>query len=180
MGSRKQKRAAQEQQKLQNSITDGDRVMTTSGLYGTVADASGDTTIDIEIAPGVVTTWLRQAVREKVAPEVLDDNVALEDEVSDDVTAEVKDEETAEPQVASLELHFLGQMPVQPRRRSVRLEGVGKDADSLEEADHLAAHEVGPDHAAEPFVRRALAGDPGRIAARHVIAEWPRRGTEAR
>jgi preprotein translocase subunit YajC len=44
--------------------------MTTSGLYGTVADTSGDNTIDIEIAPGVVTTWLRLAVREKVEPVV--------------------------------------------------------------------------------------------------------------
>lgn len=66
LGSRKQKRAMQEQQQLLSSLAEGDRVMTTSGLYGTVADASGDTTIDIEIAPGVVTTWLRQAVREKV------------------------------------------------------------------------------------------------------------------
>ncbi|MDQ0381946.1 preprotein translocase subunit YajC [Amycolatopsis thermophila] len=79
MGTRKQKRAAQEQQKLQSSLSDGDRVMTTSGLYGTVADTSSDTTIDIEIAPGVVTTWLRQAVREKVAPEV-DETGADEDE----------------------------------------------------------------------------------------------------
>ncbi|RZQ65556.1 preprotein translocase subunit YajC [Amycolatopsis suaedae] len=68
LGTRKQKRAMQEQQQLQNSLTEGDRVMTTSGLYATVADASGDTTIDLEIAPGVVTTWLRQAVREKVDP----------------------------------------------------------------------------------------------------------------
>jgi preprotein translocase subunit YajC len=66
LSARKQKRAMAEQQKLQNSLEAGDRVMTTSGLYGTVADASDDTTIDIEIADGVVTTWLRAAVREKV------------------------------------------------------------------------------------------------------------------
>jgi len=66
LSTRKQKRAAAAQQELQTSLAPGDRVMTTSGLYGTVADASGDTTIDIEIAEGIVTTWLRQAVREKV------------------------------------------------------------------------------------------------------------------
>ena len=66
MSTRKQKRQAAAQQELQSSLAPGDRVMTTSGLYGTVADASGDTTIDIEIAEGIVTTWLRQAVREKV------------------------------------------------------------------------------------------------------------------
>ncbi|WP_020672600.1 preprotein translocase subunit YajC [Amycolatopsis nigrescens] len=73
MGTRKQKRAAAEQQQLQAGLTEGDRVMTTSGLYGTVADTSNETTIDIEIAPGVVTTWLRQAVREKVNPVVDED-----------------------------------------------------------------------------------------------------------
>ncbi|MBE1494173.1 preprotein translocase subunit YajC [Amycolatopsis lexingtonensis] len=70
MSTRKQKKQQAAQQDLQNSLAPGDRVMTTSGLYGTVADTSGDTTIDIEIAPGVVTTWLRLAVREKVEPVV--------------------------------------------------------------------------------------------------------------
>ncbi|MBB1151531.1 MULTISPECIES: preprotein translocase subunit YajC [Amycolatopsis] len=70
MGTRKQKKQQAAQQEMQNSIAPGDRVMTTSGLYGTVADTSSDTTIDIEIAPGVVTTWLRLAVREKVEPVV--------------------------------------------------------------------------------------------------------------
>ena len=70
MSTRKQKKQQAAQQDLQSSLAPGDRVMTTSGLYGTVADTSGDTTIDIEIAPGVVTTWLRLAVREKVEPVV--------------------------------------------------------------------------------------------------------------
>lgn len=75
LGSRKQKQAAQRQQELQNNLVEGDRVMTTSGLYATIADTSGDTTIDLEIAPGVVTTWLRQAVREKVEPVIEDADV---------------------------------------------------------------------------------------------------------
>ncbi|RJQ87810.1 preprotein translocase subunit YajC [Amycolatopsis panacis] len=70
MGTRKQKKQQAAQQELQNTLAPGDRVMTTSGLYATVADSTGDTTIDLEIAPGVVTTWLRQAVREKVEPAV--------------------------------------------------------------------------------------------------------------
>jgi preprotein translocase subunit YajC len=72
MGTRKQKRAQAAQQQLQSGLSEGDRVMTTSGLYGTVADTSSETTIDVEIAPGLVTTWLRQAVREKVEPTVDD------------------------------------------------------------------------------------------------------------
>ena len=66
---RRQKRQAQEMQTLQNSITEGDVVVTTSGLRGTVVDSSYEETIDLEIAPGVVTTWVRAAVRDKVKPE---------------------------------------------------------------------------------------------------------------
>jgi preprotein translocase subunit YajC len=66
--ARKQKRMVAEQQKLQSSLATGDRVMTTSGLYGTVVGTTDDT-IDLEIAPGITTTWVRAAIREKVNPE---------------------------------------------------------------------------------------------------------------
>jgi preprotein translocase subunit YajC len=89
MSSRKQKKQQAAQQDLQSSLAPGDRVMTTSGLYGTVADTSGDNTIDIEIAPGVVTTWLRLAVREKVEPVVETDEDAVDETVpSSDAPAE--------------------------------------------------------------------------------------------
>jgi preprotein translocase subunit YajC len=86
MSSRKQKKQQAAQQELMSSLAPGDRVMTTSGLYATVADASGDNTIDIEIAPGVVTTWLRLAIREKVEPVV-----ETEDDVVDEVEAPVEE-----------------------------------------------------------------------------------------
>jgi preprotein translocase subunit YajC len=83
--SRRQRRAQEQQVQLQNSLSIGDRVMTTSGLYGTVCDTSSDTTIGIEIAPGLETEWLRAAVREKVNPEVEEeDDEELVDEVEDD------------------------------------------------------------------------------------------------
>lgn len=84
LSARKQKRAMAEQKNLQDSLAPGDKVMTTSGLYGTVADASHDTTIDIEISEGVVTRWLRAAIREKVADT---DEAVIEK--SDDVEEEV-------------------------------------------------------------------------------------------
>ncbi|MFF1614763.1 preprotein translocase subunit YajC [Amycolatopsis sp. NPDC058278] len=90
MSTRKQKKQQAAQQDLQSSLAPGDRVMTTSGLYGTVADASGDNTIDIEIAPGVVTTWLRLAVREKVEPVV---------ETEEDSVDEVAETPAEEPSI---------------------------------------------------------------------------------
>jgi len=68
LSSRRQKRQVQEMQRLQGSLSDGDVVLTTSGLRATVVDSSYEDTIDLEIAPGVVTTWVRAAVREKVNP----------------------------------------------------------------------------------------------------------------
>ena len=97
MSSRKQKKQQAAQQELMSSLAPGDRVMTTSGLYGTVADASGDNTIDIEIAPGVVTTWLRIAVREKVSDPstgVITDEV---DDVDDDEDIDETELHDAEP-----------------------------------------------------------------------------------
>lgn len=67
LGSRRQKRALAEAQRLQDSLTNGDRVMTTSGLHGTIVGTADATTVDLEIAPGVRTTWLRAAIREKIS-----------------------------------------------------------------------------------------------------------------
>ncbi|HTK62325.1 MAG TPA: preprotein translocase subunit YajC [Pseudonocardia sp.] len=64
--SRKQRRQVAETQLMQSNLAEGEVVTTTSGLRGTVVDASYEETIDLEIAPGVVTTWLRAAVRDKV------------------------------------------------------------------------------------------------------------------
>ncbi|UOX92175.1 preprotein translocase subunit YajC [Amycolatopsis sp. FBCC-B4732] len=104
MSTRKQKKQQAAQQDLQNSLAPGDRVMTTSGLYGTVADTSGDTTIDIEIAPGVVTTWLRLAVREKVEP-VVETDEDTTDEASapaeESIIESGADVKTEEPQTTA-------------------------------------------------------------------------------
>jgi preprotein translocase subunit YajC len=66
---------------MQAALEAGDVVMTTSGLRGTIVDASYEDTIDIEIADGVVTTWVRGAVREKVQTGA--DDTATPDSTSD-------------------------------------------------------------------------------------------------
>jgi len=64
---RKQKRQAAQVKQMQETLVPGSRVMTTSGLHGTVT-AVADDTIELEIAPGLRTTWVRAAVREVVVP----------------------------------------------------------------------------------------------------------------
>ncbi len=61
---------------MQRALEEGDVVVTTSGLRGVVTDASFEDTVDLEIADGVVTTWVRAAVREKVA---VDDAALVDD-----------------------------------------------------------------------------------------------------
>jgi preprotein translocase subunit YajC len=65
---RQRNRALQRAQQLQASLVPGTRVMTTSGLFGTVATI-GDDTVDLEISPGVTVTWAKAAIAEiKMAP----------------------------------------------------------------------------------------------------------------
>jgi preprotein translocase subunit YajC len=65
--ARQRKRAQAQQQELQNSLQPGTPVMTTSGLQGKVAGI-GDDTVDLEIAPGVVVTFVRRAILEVRRP----------------------------------------------------------------------------------------------------------------
>ncbi len=81
-GSRNKKKAALKAQELQESIVPGSRVMTTSGMHATVT-AVGDDTIELEIAPGIYTTWVRAAVREIVV-ETADETDEYEETEYDD------------------------------------------------------------------------------------------------
>jgi preprotein translocase subunit YajC len=82
--SRRQRKAMQATIDLHESLTVGDRVSTTSGLQATITGITDDT-VDLEIAPGVVTTWMKLAVRDRIepeAPEALEAEDAEADEVS--------------------------------------------------------------------------------------------------
>ena len=61
--ARQRKRMQAQTQAMQESLTIGTPVMTTSGLHGTVAGL-GEKTVDLEIAPGVVVTFARPAILE--------------------------------------------------------------------------------------------------------------------
>lgn len=65
--ARQRKRVQAQAQSLQDSLAIGTPVMTTAGLHGTVAGL-GEKTIDLEIAPGVVVTFARQAILEVRKP----------------------------------------------------------------------------------------------------------------
>jgi preprotein translocase subunit YajC len=81
LGIRRQKKELAKTTELQESLQIGDRVLTTSGLHGTV-DSLDEGTVDLEIAPGIITTWSRAVVRDVL----VDDDTEYEDdyEVVDD------------------------------------------------------------------------------------------------
>lgn len=63
--SRRQRKAMQATIDLHNSLQIGDRVHTTSGLQGTITGINDDN-VELEIAPGVITTWMKLAVRDRI------------------------------------------------------------------------------------------------------------------
>ncbi len=80
--SRRQKKAMQATIDLHNSLQVGDFVHTTSGLRGQIK-AITDDEVQLEIADGVVTTWMKLAVRDRITPEdEFDDDDAGEPESS--------------------------------------------------------------------------------------------------
>lgn len=75
--SRRQKKAMQATIDLHNSLSVGDQIHTTSGLQATITGI-GDDYVDLEIAPGVVTTWMKLAVRDRVTDDVEEDDDGYE------------------------------------------------------------------------------------------------------
>ena len=65
--SRRQKKAMQATIDLHESLPIGDRVHTTSGLEGTITGITDDS-VELEIAPDVITTWMKLAVRDRITP----------------------------------------------------------------------------------------------------------------
>jgi preprotein translocase subunit YajC len=98
--SRRQKKAMQQTIDLHNSLAIGDRVHTTSGLEGTIAGITDDS-VDLEIAPGVVTTWMKLAVRDRIdaADEFSDDDEDVDYEDHDGAVEAVQIEKSDPDQV---------------------------------------------------------------------------------
>lgn len=88
--SRKQRKAMQATIDLHESLQVGDRIHTTSGMQGTIAGINDDN-IELEIAPGVITTWMKLAVRDRIEDDIDEDDEDFDDEA---------DDETYDPEVS--------------------------------------------------------------------------------
>ncbi len=75
--SRRQRKAMQATIELHESLRVGDRIHTTSGLEAVIAGITDDS-VDLEIAPGVVTRWMKLAVRGRIEPDDATDGAPIE------------------------------------------------------------------------------------------------------
>ncbi|HVD29909.1 MAG TPA: preprotein translocase subunit YajC [Mycobacteriales bacterium] len=64
---RARNQALQQTRRMQDALTPGVEVMTTSGLFGRIIALAADS-VDLEIAPGVVVRWARAAIAEVRSP----------------------------------------------------------------------------------------------------------------
>ncbi len=91
LASRRQKKEANAVKAMQDSLQVDDEVMTTSGLHGTVVGL-GEDTIEMEIAPGVVTTWNRLAIRQQVSTDDTDTDDS-DDDLEDSYDADAYEDD---------------------------------------------------------------------------------------
>ena len=83
--SRRQKKAMQATINLHDSLREGDRIHTTSGLQATIRGITDDS-VDLEIAPGVVTRWMKLAVRDRIDTDEDDTTTAFDGTDSTEAT----------------------------------------------------------------------------------------------
>ncbi|MFC4533448.1 preprotein translocase subunit YajC [Sphaerisporangium dianthi] len=82
---RPQRKRQQEQAQMQNNVTPGTRVMTTTGLFATVIAVEDDDVV-LEIAPGVETRWVKASIGRVLVPveeETVDNGVGEPETVTD-------------------------------------------------------------------------------------------------
>jgi preprotein translocase subunit YajC len=89
-----QQRRVRAHQALVRSIEIGDEVMTTSGLYGTIASLDEEDVV-LEVAPGTTLRFARGAIAKKVdepePPAAEPEDTAVDEAVSVDEAAEVEE-----------------------------------------------------------------------------------------
>jgi preprotein translocase subunit YajC len=88
-----QQRRVRAHQALVRSIDVGDEVMTTSGLYGTIASLDEDDVM-LEVAPGTTLRFARGAIAKKAdepQPESAPEDTDVDEAVSVDEAAEIEE-----------------------------------------------------------------------------------------
>lgn len=92
---RGRKKQAAQQEKLKNNTVPGAKVMTNSGIFGTVLGVDAQDRVQVEVAPGVVLTLHRQAIAQFIDSDA-ENTAAATAQEDDSVQGETVRGETAE------------------------------------------------------------------------------------
>lgn len=130
MMQRKQKQRLEQIRQLQSQLAVGDRVVTTAGIFATVAGV-GTETVDLEVAEGVVLTFEKSAVIRReldagASNSLIESNSENESNSEDGSNSEV----VSHPNIVSVES---GEATSAPAPR-VEAEAEGVDKRDAEEA----------------------------------------------
>ena len=123
---RPQQKRAKQHQEMQSGLSEGERILLTSGMFGTVAHV-GERQLIVELAPGVEVTVLKGNVARKVGAEdeefeFTDESAA--DELVEDATPELEPSsaETTEGTVVQAEADAAADSFFQDRTAEPRAE----------------------------------------------------------
>ena len=86
---RPQQKRVREQRQLLSALSPGDKVITIGGVHGTILEMD-DETVRLEVAPGTVLTFARQAIGRRV----LDIDTSEDDEEPTDTSGSLVADET--------------------------------------------------------------------------------------
>jgi preprotein translocase subunit YajC len=143
---RPQQRRVRQHQAVVASLVEGDEVVTTGGLIGTV-EAINDDVLTVEVAPGVQIKMLRSAVQTRIGGP---DDVDVEEEFEDvDDEPDLPEPDPVEPDPLELETAAVEELPP---ASSGELPPAGSATTTTTTADP-AAGDIPP--------RRSDAGDGG-------------------
>lgn len=92
---RPQQRRMKESQRMQNTLGPGAEVMTSSGIYGTVAGVDAEEgTVSLEVSPEVYLTIARGAITKVITPAPTDESENDDDVDTDDAVTPTLTEES--------------------------------------------------------------------------------------
>ena len=94
---RPQQRRQRAQQELINTISEGDEIITTAGIYGVVMSIDDEEgTVTVAIAPGTEVKLLRAGIGRRVTVEEDDEDYDEDQDEEQDVEQDAGDEDTSD------------------------------------------------------------------------------------
>lgn len=90
---RGRKKVSKQQETLKEKTVPGAKVMTNSGIFGSVVRIDGQDRVELEVAPGVVLTVHRQAIAQFIEPEAATENTVSTTESPEETLRRLDEED---------------------------------------------------------------------------------------